>query len=153
MPNTNWDKLNWLQLGHYAEPFAKIEFASYGYEVFSSEVDDRGVDFVVKDEEGNFLDVQVKATRDHYVFIRKDKIVLDDRHLVCYIRFVPGEMPEIYIIPASVWKTPNEVFVSHDYNRPGQSGKPEWGINYSKRNRAMFAPYEAKNYFEKNQGV
>ena len=30
MPNTDWTKLNRLQLGRYAEYFAKMEFASYG---------------------------------------------------------------------------------------------------------------------------
>ena len=47
MPNLNWSKLNHLQLGKYAEYYAKMEFASYGYEVYTSEVDDHGVDFVV----------------------------------------------------------------------------------------------------------
>jgi len=28
MPNTHWSKLNNLQLGRYAEYYAKIEFAS-----------------------------------------------------------------------------------------------------------------------------
>lgn len=28
MPNTEWDKLTHLQLGRYAEYFAKMEFAS-----------------------------------------------------------------------------------------------------------------------------
>jgi len=42
MPNKNWSILNSLQLGRYAEYFANMEFASFGLEVFSSEVDDRG---------------------------------------------------------------------------------------------------------------
>ena len=39
MPNLVWSKLNHLQLGKYAEYYAKMEFASYGFEVYSSEVD------------------------------------------------------------------------------------------------------------------
>jgi hypothetical protein len=42
--------LTGLQLGRYAEYYAKMEFASYGFEVYTSEVDDHGVDFVVKEE-------------------------------------------------------------------------------------------------------
>ena len=34
MPNTNWSELSHLQLGRYAEYYAKMEFASYGYECF-----------------------------------------------------------------------------------------------------------------------
>lgn len=37
MPDTNWSKLNKLQLGRYAEYYAKMEFASYGFEVYTSE--------------------------------------------------------------------------------------------------------------------
>ena len=48
MPNLNWSKLTGLQLGRYAEYYAKMEFASYGFEVYTSEVDDHGVDFIAK---------------------------------------------------------------------------------------------------------
>ena len=39
MPNTDWNQLSHLQLGRYAEYFAKMEFASYSLEVYSSEVE------------------------------------------------------------------------------------------------------------------
>ena len=48
MPNTIWSRLSHLQLGRYAEYYAKMEFASYGYDVYTSEVDDHGVDFVAR---------------------------------------------------------------------------------------------------------
>ena len=66
MPNTNWSKLNHLQLGRYAEYYAKMEFTSYGFEVYTSEVDDHGVDFVAKlPGENTFYEVQVKSVRDY----------------------------------------------------------------------------------------
>ena len=43
-----WFELTPLQLGRYAEYYSKMEFASYGFEVYTSEVDDHGVDFIVK---------------------------------------------------------------------------------------------------------
>ena len=49
MPNTSWSNLNHMQLGKYAEYYAKMEFTSYGYDVYTSEVDDHGVDFVARD--------------------------------------------------------------------------------------------------------
>ncbi len=52
MPDTNWSKLNKLQLGRYAEYYAKMEFASYGFEVYTSEVDDHGIDFIAKEKNG-----------------------------------------------------------------------------------------------------
>lgn len=50
MANTEWNKLSRMQLGKYAEYYAKMEFASYGLDVYTSEVDDHGVDFIVKDK-------------------------------------------------------------------------------------------------------
>ena len=99
MPNLEWSKLSALQLGKYAEYYAKMEFTSYGYDVYTSEVDDHGVDFVVKDPKGFFLEVQVKSSmKSNYVFIPKNKIVVDERHLVCFMRFKDGELPKVYVI-------------------------------------------------------
>ena len=95
MPNTKWSELSAMQLGRYAEYYAKMEFTSYGFDVYTSEVDDHGVDFIAKSKDGIYFEVQVKSVRnDNYVFISKDKIVIDKRHLVCYIRFVEDYMPD-----------------------------------------------------------
>lgn len=40
MANTKWSILNRMQLGEYAEYYAKMEFASYDLDVYTSEVDD-----------------------------------------------------------------------------------------------------------------
>ncbi len=40
-----WSSLNALQIGKYAEYYAKMEFTLYGFDVFTSEVDDKGIDF------------------------------------------------------------------------------------------------------------
>lgn len=64
------EKLNHLQWGRYAEYYAKMEFASYGLDVYTSEVDDHGIDFIAKTKNGNFLEVQVKAVREtNYIFM------------------------------------------------------------------------------------
>ena len=136
MPNKNWSLLNSLQLGRYAEYFAKMEFASYGLEVFSSEVDDRGIDFIVKDKKGRFSEVQVKSLRGTgYVFAQKSKFNIDNRNLyMALLIFKEGKMPDFFLIPSEAWKVPNEVFVDRDYNKPGQTSKPEYGINISIKN-------------------
>ena len=148
MPNLNWSKLNHLQLGKYAEYYAKMEFASYGFEVYSSEVDDHGVDFVVKvPGTAKFFEVQVKSVRDYgYVFISKSKMpVLTSHRLVCYLHFVDGELPDVFVIPATAWDKPNAVLVDRNYDRPGQTSKPEWGISISKKNYSMLDTYKAEN--------
>lgn len=146
MPRTKWSKLSSMQLGKYAEYYAKMEFSSYGYDVYTSEVDDHGVDFVAKDTNaGIFYEVQVKGLyKGSYVVLPKDKLIIDDRHLVCFLHFVEDSLPNIYVIPASVWKTPNAVFVDRNYDKPGQKSKPEWGINLSKKNMVLLEPYKAE---------
>lgn len=150
MPNTKWSELSSLQLGKYGEYYAKMEFSSYGWDIYTSEVDDHGVDFVVKDiKSGGFFEIQVKSIRPGgYAFISKDKISLDDHHLVCFLYFVDGKIPEAYIIPATVWKNPNAVFVEHNYDKPGQTSKPEWGINYSNKNLHLLDKYKSGKFFE-----
>lgn len=49
MSSKKWSRLNHLQLGRYAEYYAKMEFTSYGFYVYASEVDDHGIDFIAQD--------------------------------------------------------------------------------------------------------
>ena len=146
MPNTSWSKLNHMQLGKYAEYYAKMEFASYGFEVYTSEVDDHGVDFVVKmPGESKFYEVQVKSVRDYgYVYISKSKMpVLTNSRLICYLHFIDGKLPDIFVIPATAWENPNAVLVDRKYDKPGQKSDPEWGINISQKNYSLLAKYAA----------
>ncbi len=136
MPNMNWAVLNSLQLGKYAEYFAKMEFASFGLEVFSSEVDDRGIDFIVKDKTGRFSEIQVKSLRGTgYVFAQKSKFNISNPNLyMALLIFKEGQMPDFFLIPSEAWKIPNEIFVDRNYDKPGQTSKPEYGINISIKN-------------------
>ncbi len=144
MPRTKWSELTPLQLGRYAEYYAKMEFASYGFDVYTSEVDDHGVDFIAKNKAGTYYEVQVKSVRnDNYVFILKDKIIIDENHLVCLIRFVDNEFPDCYVFPATVWEEPDgSLFTSKDY--VGLKSKPEYGINIKKdANRLLLGKYKS----------
>ena len=145
MPNLKWRDLSNLQLGKYAEYYAKMEFASYGFEVYTSEVDDRGVDFVVKNKAGKFLEVQVKSVRDrNYACIKKSKIVLDNNHLVCFLLFDDEKLPDCFLFPATVWKEPNgSLFSDKDYD------KPEYGINPSKKNQEKLNVYRLEDNIQK----
>lgn len=75
MPNMDWKSLSGQsrsKFGAYGEYYAKTKFASYGYDVFTSEVDDHGIDFVVKGKKGYFA-IQVKSAqvvRDMYLWVR-----------------------------------------------------------------------------------
>ena len=151
MPNLNWSALTHLQLGRYAEYYAKMEFTSFGFEVYTSEVDDHGVDFVAKAPQSKeYFEVQVKAVRDFgYTYVVKSKMKeLSDDRLVCYLNFVDGQLPDVFVIPASAWKVPNAVLVDREYNKPDQKSKPEWGINNSKKNYSLLDVYKAEKWFQ-----
>lgn len=150
MPNLKWSELSPLQLGRYAEYYAKMEFTSYGFDVYTSEVDDHGVDFIAKDKNGTFYEVQVKSVRkDNYVFIPKDKIKLTKHNIVCFIRFTDGKLPDFYVFPATVWKKPDgSLFSSRDYR--GLKSKPEYGISIKKQdNLKLMQKYSAETVLPK----
>ncbi|MNP27537.1 hypothetical protein D3C76_1204540 [compost metagenome] len=48
--------------------------------------------------------------------------------------FKEGEMPNFFLIPARAWEIPNQLFVDRNYDKPGQTSKPEYGINISNKN-------------------
>ena len=145
MPNTKWSNLNKLQLGRYAEYYAKMEFSSYGFDVYTSEVDDHGVDFVAKAPKGhNFYEIQVKSCRDlTYIFIPKSKMDLTPNRIVCIILFSDDNLPDVYAIPATAWLAQNDLLKSKDFE--GLKSAPEWGINLSKKNLSILEPYRIEN--------
>lgn len=147
MPNTDWGVLTSLQLGRYAEYYAKMEFASYGMEVYSSEVDDHGIDFIVKDKKGRFCEIQVKSLRGlGYVFMQKKKFNIENRNLyLALLIFKNGSLPDIFLIPSAAWEEPNEVFVDRKYDKADQKSQPEWGINISNKNYYILEIFDFKD--------
>jgi hypothetical protein len=52
MQRYDWKCLNPRQIGKYAEYFVKMELTMHGLDIYSSEVDDKGIDFVARTEAG-----------------------------------------------------------------------------------------------------
>ncbi len=136
----NWATLNKQQVGAYAEYFVKMELTMYGFEVYSTEVDDHGIDFVARRGTGPFIEVQVKSLRSAgYVFMEKGKFQLAKNLYLAFGLLSDGHPPELYLIPSTTWNTPSGVFVSRDY--VGKKSKPEWGLNVSKKSKTALQPY------------
>src|SRR5579884_1657937 len=138
----DWTCLNTMQIGRYAEYFAKMEFTLYGFDVYSTEVDDHGIDFVVRRSESLYYDVQVKSSHPEkggYIFFSKDKFRISANPLAAVVLFVQSAPPEIYLIPSMAWQEPNSLFVDRIYE--GLKSKPEWGLNISQRNKPLLAQY------------
>ena len=146
MPNEDWKCLSQeskQKFGSYGEYYAKMEFASYGADVYTSEVDDHGIDFVCKMKDV-FLEIQVKSIQEGtgYVFMQKKYFDIENEHLfVCLLIFKQGCLPDMYLIPANAWKTTNELLRYRAYDKPGQKSEPEYGINVSNKNMKYLEEY------------
>lgn len=135
-----WSNLNHLQLGRYAEYFTKMAFTLQGFDVYTAEVDDRGIDFVVRRSSQRYYAVQVKSVRGwQYIFFRKDKFEISNDMLAVIVLFTDAETPQLYLIPSTAWREPNALLVSHDY--AGKKSPPEWGLNLSHKNLPLLTQF------------
>jgi len=129
----DWRRLNHLQLGKYAEYFVKMELTLYGLDTFTPEVDDKGIDFIVRNMSGEHFEVQVKSVRRmNYIFFPKSKFEIRSNMFAAVVVFETGKAPKLFLIPSEAWNTPNALLRSHDFE--GKKGKPEWGLNISRKN-------------------
>jgi hypothetical protein len=118
----DWSKLNSLQLGKYAEYLTKMEFVGLGCDVFSSEVDDHGIDFVVRTRQGSHFDVQVKSFRAKagqtpYIYLPKDKFVINPSLLLAVVQFLQAEPPKLFLLQSCVNSSPHPLFESRGLRR------------------------------------
>jgi hypothetical protein len=136
-----WSQLSPLQIGRYAEYFVKMEMTLHGLEVYSSEVDDRGIDFVARTCKGVLYEIQVKsALKTDYIFFQKDKFVLRPSLLAAIVLLSEGFPPRLYIIPSTAWSAPNGLLVSRDYE--GKKSRPEWGLKLGKKYLPLLEQYD-----------
>jgi hypothetical protein len=126
-----------------------MEFTLYGFDVYGTEVDDKGIDFVIRNDANSYFDVQVKSLRSlNYVFVEKAKFQLESNMLLALVLFMLDDAPpRQYLIPAAAWSQPNSLFVGHDYE--GKKSKPEWGLNLSRRNLPYVEPYAFEQVVER----
>ena len=139
-----WSQLSHLQVGKYSEYYVKMEFIKYGLDVFTPEIDDKGIDFIIKNNKGKFFEIQVKAVRGfNYVYMKKNKFNLSPNLYLALVMLKDGSVPELFLIPSTIWHNPNQVFVSRNYKN--KKSPPEWGINLSKKNKVILDYYKFHN--------
>ena len=144
MYNLDWSRkeLTPQKLGTFGEYYAKMTLASYGMSIYTSEVDDHGIDFVAETEKG-FLKFQVKTIRENtkYVNMLADNFKNSDTNLYLFLTLLTdGEHPVSYIIPATRWQNIDKMFVYRDYE------KPEYGINLSAKNIPNLDTYKMEKF-------
>ena len=111
----NWSEINHLQLGKYGEYLAKMELTRNGFDIYTSEVDDRGIDFIIRTDNGNYYDIQVKSVRNlNYIFFKKSKFELRKNLFAIIVLFIEKEHPRLYLIPSLEWNyNLNKLLVSN----------------------------------------
>jgi hypothetical protein len=149
MKRYNWSPLNNQQLGAYTEYYVKMELTMFGFEVFGTEVDDRGIDFIARHGDDRFLAIQVKSIRPAttYVFAKKKHFKLSPNTYMALGMLKDREAPVLYLIPSTVWEynpdRESKLFV----DRPNYD-EPEWGINVSQRNMEELNEYKFEKTLE-----
>jgi len=125
-----------------------MEFTQYGFDVYSSEVDDRGIDFVVRKEPSAYYDVQVKSVRGlNYIFFPKKNFALRKNLFAAIVIFFEGKPPQLYLIPSEAWQHQDALLVSRDYI--GKKSEPEWGLNLSQKNLPLLSQFAFHDIVEK----
>lgn len=133
-----WSLLNKQQKGSFGEHFAKMEFAMFGFLVYSSEVDDRGIDFVARTNGGSYHDVQVKTiTGFNYTFIKESKF--SEKLLVSLIVLNEGQPPQSFLFRGSDWASDASGLLARHYYP--NANEPEYGIHCTVRRQAQLETY------------
>ena len=143
-----WSALSGQQKGAFAEYFVKMELTMHGFEVYGTEVDDRGIDFIARKSGGPFFELQVKsAQKTNYVFMTKEKFPLTELRYLALVVLEDHAPPLLYLVPSMAWQQPNSLLVSHDYSDKHKS-KPEWGLSLAKRYRKQLDAFRFERTLE-----
>ena len=150
MKKYNWEALNSIQVGRYAEYYSKMEFTLFGFDIYSPEIDDKGIDFVLR-KNTRFIEIQVKSVRiekTSYVFMPKDKFPPHKSLALCLVLFENFQLPKLYIIPSEAWLEPDDLLADMNYGFEKKS-KPEYGLRLSRKNLPLLEKYDFNIVIEK----
>ena len=80
----------------------------------------------------------MKTIRENtkYVFVSKEtwKNKLRENLYLIVVLISNNKIPELFFIPSKEFENTNELFRDRNYNKSkGQTSKPEWGLNISKK--------------------
>jgi hypothetical protein len=139
-----YSNLNDTQKGAFGEAYAKMAFALYGFDVYASDCDDRGIDFVAHRPEGHFYLVQVKTTGlSANPFIPKCKFQLNDKFLFVAIRLEEDHEPAIYLARGSEWATAQPCL---GFNAGGGRAGPYYEFRFARKYAACLKRFTFASY-------
>jgi hypothetical protein len=137
-----WSTLNRLQKGSLGEYFSKMEFSMYGLLVFSAEVDDRGIDFVARNNKGFHFDVQVKTITDkNYTYISESKFFSE--LVVCLVVLIEHQPPELFLFRGTDWAESNDGLLTK--NHYPNAKEPEYSMTITKKRMPILERFRFDN--------
>jgi hypothetical protein len=145
-----WTALSDTRFGTYVEYLARLEFVRLGADIYLPEVDDKGLDFIVRFPGPVYLEVQVKGRRQlNYFYISKEKFPMEEDRVLFLGLFLDKKKEEgdYFLIPASAWKAPNKLF--RDYPYDGKKSAPEWGLSFTPKTMPLLEPYRFHDSLKK----
>ena len=144
-----WSKLNHLQIGRYAEYLATMRFIEAGLEVYTTQVDDRGIDHLVRYAPGRCLEIQVKAVRNrNLTFVLKKHLgsspeEIEQRlhcgYCMAFFLFEDGSEPDFFLIPGYAWLTSNDLL--KDNPEGNKTCGPNFQLNPTKKAQPILDQY------------
>jgi hypothetical protein len=140
-PGNTWSELTTQQLGRYAERFIQMEFTRLGFDVSTAEVDDEGIDFVIrtgKDSRPQHFDVQVKSARKNgLIVLGSRESPLRKNLLAAVVWFEEGRPPEPFLIPSLDLDEKQDGPLVHYLRHPPEARRSfnEYQISMTERNR------------------
>ena len=148
MEKLPWKDLNHLQIVKYAEYLSKMEFICYGFDVFTPELDHKGIDFIVSKDDKTYFDIQVKSSRDlNYIFLLESKFDLRETLYAVIVLFTGNSKSDLYLIPSETWKRKDSLFVFHEYK--DKKSPPEYGLNLSQKNIPLLEKFKFGEIIQK----
>ena len=139
-----YSHLNDQQKCAVGENLARIAFILAGFEVYKSEYDDRGIDFVARRPGSRFYSVQVKATGATVnPCIYASKFHLTDEFLFVAVRLVDGELPAIYLARGFAWKSPSGCL---GHNPDGGAAGGYYEFRFNQKDAAHLASFLFDSY-------
>jgi hypothetical protein len=136
----DWHRLSRLQKDKYGEYFLKMELTLWGLDVFSSEIDSPGADFLVRIDPSVHHEIHARTIRGFQsAHFDKERFSPRKKLYAAIVLLELYQPPKIYLIPSTVWSKPSKLFFSKDYE--GMMSSPTWGINLSHKNLPLLESY------------
>jgi len=115
-------------LGRIGELLMKAEFLKRDFDVYSTEVDNDGIDFVVKNLNKNYFDIQVKATNQKYIFMKKAVFQPRGNLYLAMLILDQKQNNHFLLIPSLDFLNNTRDSFLVDRNYEGKISPPEYGI-------------------------